>query len=44
MCAATLLLLLLLLLLKLLVPIGYMVATDHGRVTIAICPGVGSWA
>jgi len=31
-CAATLLL-------KLLVPIGYMIASDHGRMTITICSG-----
>lgn len=31
-CAATLLL-------KLLVPTGYMIDSDHGRITITICPG-----
>jgi hypothetical protein len=31
-CAATLLL-------KLLVPTGYMIASDHGRLAITICPG-----
>ena len=33
-CAATLLL-------KLLVPTGYMIANDHGRMTITICSGFG---
>ena len=31
-CAATLLL-------KLLVPVGYMIDTDHGRITVTLCPG-----
>jgi hypothetical protein len=30
------------LLLKLLVPAGYMIASDHGRVTITLCSGVAS--
>ncbi|MDB5702630.1 MAG: hypothetical protein JWL66_2829 [Sphingomonadales bacterium] len=30
------------LLLKLLVPAGYMVASDHGRVTITLCSGIAS--
>lgn len=30
------------LLLKLLVPTGYMIAGDHGRLTITICPGDGT--
>lgn len=30
------------LLLKLLVPVGYMVGNDHGRVAIMLCPGAGS--
>ena len=34
-CAATLLL-------KLLVPTGYMIGTEHGRVTIELCSGVAS--
>ncbi|MBW6526396.1 hypothetical protein KZ813_06045 [Sphingomonas sp. RHCKR7] len=30
------------LLLKLLVPAGYMLASEHGRVAIVICPGMSS--
>ena len=30
------------LLLKVLVPTGYMIDSDHGRLAITICPGAGS--
>jgi len=29
------------LLLKVLIPTGYMVASDHGRIAITLCPGAG---
>ncbi len=30
------------LILKLVVPVGYMIGSDHGRIAITLCPGMGS--